>query len=150
MTAILTHANIIPQPKIRAIYAGIQVNILDILTMQHGERFAILEACQGTPFADGAKSTTRTKRLTVDARLLSNTAIVFSAHGEQWSVCKTDKVYELFHYEMIGVFPIPHYVCATQIDGDLGLALRHLAEKAEKTAKKPGWFEFLYAWMEKE
>ena len=147
MTATITP--ITTQPRIRAFYNGIQVNVIDILTMQH-ERYAILEACQGTPFADGAKSTTRTNRLMVDARLLSNTAIVFQAHDEQWSVCKTDKVYELFHYEMIGIFPIPHYICATQINGDLGLALRHLAERAEKGMGKPaGWYEFLYAWMDR-
>jgi len=146
MTTTITPITIIiAPPVIQAVWNNIRVNVLDMFHTDH-ETLVRIQAHSGQPFADGAKSTIRTRFLTVHAGTLEQVTPMFTAHGHRWTVNREAANYSLYRWDGI----IPRFVCMSSLD-KFGLALRHLAERAEKEAGKPsGWYEFLYAWMDKE
>ena len=130
-----TDAHVITPPIIRATWNGIQVNVLDMY-IDEDELFMCIKV-----YLDA-----RTRWLTVRAGTLEQITPMFNAHGHRWTVHKEINNYSLYRWDGI----IPRFVCMSGLD-KFALALRHLAERATRITGRPAeYFEFLYAWMERE
>ena len=157
MTTIAEPTTVTTAPRILAHYAGIKVKIIDCFQMQHGERLAVVEAVNGTPFVGGDKWPIYTNRTIVDVGDLESFVLILNAHGHQWAVLKSSETYDLQRFDDYAGVPLPKFICSTSLfehlpkDDRLITALRHLAKRAGNICHlldDSEYFSFLYVWVE--